>query len=113
MEEKKVVLTDSLVKAASWTHNNNVNKLGYTLVIGKTCNLPGLIIGNVASESVSDTEAMQKDMEMILETATEFRDRDMCLKLKDCQKVWIREYQHQGPYIEGDKAWYQYHNSNA
>ena len=39
MEEKKVVLTDSLVKAAVWTHNTNIDKLGYTplqLVTGKS-----------------------------------------------------------------------------
>ena len=30
MEDKRVALTDSLVKAAEWTHNMNVNKLGYT-----------------------------------------------------------------------------------
>ena len=28
MEEKKVMLNDSLVKAASWTHNINMNILG-------------------------------------------------------------------------------------
>ena len=30
MEEKKVALTDSFVKEVYWTHNTNVNKLGYT-----------------------------------------------------------------------------------
>ena len=49
MEEKKIGLNDSLVKAASWTHNTKVNKLGYThlqLVTGKYCHLPRLIMGN-------------------------------------------------------------------
>ena len=44
MEEKKVVLTDSLVKVASLTHNTNVNKLGYTplqLMTWKSYNLAG------------------------------------------------------------------------
>jgi len=30
MEEKKISMTNSVVKAASWMHNTNVNKLGYT-----------------------------------------------------------------------------------
>lgn len=30
MEEKKTALMESLVKAAAWTHNSSVNKLGYT-----------------------------------------------------------------------------------
>ena len=38
MEDRKTPLTDSLVKAASWTHNTSVNKLGFSplqLVTGK------------------------------------------------------------------------------
>ena len=48
MEEKKVALTDSLVKATSWTHNTNINKIRYTplqLATRKSCNLPGIIMG--------------------------------------------------------------------
>ena len=30
MEENKVALSDSLVKAAAWTHNTSVNRLGYS-----------------------------------------------------------------------------------
>ena len=29
LEEKKIALNDSLVKAAAWTHNTSINKLGY------------------------------------------------------------------------------------
>ena len=65
-------------------------------------------MGNVASESVSDTEVVQNVMERILKTTAEFREAEMHLKLKDCQKVRVREYQHQGPYVEGDKIWYQH-----
>ena len=55
MEEKKVAQTDLLIKVAVWTHNTNVNKLGYTplqLLIGKSCNLLGLTMDNKAMESV-------------------------------------------------------------
>ena len=30
LEEKKMALNDSLIKAAAWTYNTSVNKLGYT-----------------------------------------------------------------------------------
>ena len=33
MEDKKIQLMDSLVKAAAWTHNTKVNKLGAHLYI--------------------------------------------------------------------------------
>ena len=58
MEEKRVQLTDSLVKAAAWTHNTLVNKLGFSplqLVTGKAVAIPGLSAGNVASESMMDS----------------------------------------------------------
>ena len=45
MEEKKRALTKSLVKAAAWTHNTSVNKLGYSplqLVTGKSVLCLGL-----------------------------------------------------------------------
>ena len=114
MEEKKVMLNDTLVKAASWAHNTNINKLGYLQrVTGKSCNLPGLILGSEASQSVSDTEAVQKVMERILKTTAEFREADMWMKLKDCQGVRVRQYQHQGPYILGDRDWYRHQDSNA
>ena len=62
MEEKKTALTDSLVKAAAWTHNSSINKLGYTplqLVTGKSVNLPGLVMRNQSTESLTDCEAVQ------------------------------------------------------
>ena len=34
-------------------------------------------------------------------------------KLKECQDVWIQEYQHNEEYIEGDKVWFQPLNGNA
>ena len=63
MEEKKVLLTDSLVKTPSWTHNTNINKHGYTplqLVTRKFYNILGFTMGYITLESVSDTETMQK-----------------------------------------------------
>ena len=90
MEDEMVVPTDSIVKARAWTYNMNVNKLGYTplqLVTEKSCNLPGHTIGNEASESVSETEAVQRVMERILRIQAEFREAEMRMKQKDCQGV--------------------------
>ena len=61
MEEKKTALTDSLVKAAAWTHNTITNKHGYfllQLITGKSVTLPGLTSGNAAMESMTDYEAV-------------------------------------------------------
>ena len=71
LEEKKTALNDSLIKAAAWTHNTSVNKLGYTtlqLVTGKAVTLPSLTTGNIATESLTDSEAVQRTMELLAKT---------------------------------------------
>ena len=63
------------MKAAAWTHNTSVNKLGYTplqLVTGKAVSLPGLTTGNVATESMTDSEAVQQTLELLTKTTSEF-----------------------------------------
>ena len=61
MEEHKTPLTDSLVKAAAWTHNTSMNKLGYLplqLVTGQAVMIPGLTTGNEVTESMTDSEVV-------------------------------------------------------
>ena len=61
MEEEKVALSDSLIKAAAWTHNTSINKFGYSLlqlVTGKAMTVPGLTTGNIATESMTNSEAV-------------------------------------------------------
>ena len=69
MHEYKTPLTDSLVKAAAWTNNTLVNKLGYSplqLVTGQAVQIPGLTTGNEATESMTDTEAVRRTMENLM-----------------------------------------------
>ena len=90
MEQHKTPLTDSLVKAAAWIHNTSVNKLGYSplqLVTGQVVTIPGLTTGNVATESVTDSEAVRRTMENLMRITSEFQESDMSRKLKECQYV--------------------------
>merc|ERR1712177_128865 len=105
-----------LVKTAAWTHNTNVNKVGFSplqLVTGKAVNIPGLTMGNEGSESLTDAEAVNRIMETRLKVTQEFREAETRKKLKDCQKIPVRSYQHQGDYIAGDKIWFQHNEGNA
>ena len=89
-EEKKVRLSNYLVMVASWTHNTSVNKLGYSplqLVTGKAVTLPGLTICNIATESMSDSEVVQRTLENLTKIVAEFREADMRWKLKECQEI--------------------------
>ena len=106
LEEKKTALNDSLVKAAAWTHNTSIDKLGYTplqLVTGKAVTLPGLTTGNKATESSTDIEAVQKTMELLGKTTSKFREADMRKKLNECQGLRTQAYQHMRDYVEGIK----------
>ena len=57
-EDRKITLQEA-VDMAAWTHNSNVNKLGFTpeqLVMGKNIVFPGISTGNTATESMYDDE---------------------------------------------------------
>ena len=46
----------------------------------------------------------KKKMQILTKTLMEFREADMRKKLKNCERVKVMAYQHQGPYKEGDKV---------
>ena len=48
-----------------------------------------------------------------MKITSEFRESDMRKKLKDCQSLRVRDYQHRRNYVEGDKVWFQPLNGNA
>ena len=105
-----------MVKLAAWTHNTSVNKLGYTplqLVTDKSVTLPGLTTRNESTEIMTDCDAVQRTMENLNRTVSEFREADMKRKLKECQGILTQAYQHLGGYMEGDKVWYQPLNGNS
>ena len=56
---------------------------------------------------VADPEVVKTIMETLTKMITEFIETDMRKKLKEYQRAIIIAYQHQGPYLEGDKVWYQ------
>ena len=108
MEDKKTPLTDALVKAAVWTHNNSVNILGYSplqLVTVKAVTIPGLTMENEVTESLTDSEVVQHTLETMTKTVLEFCEAVMRKKLRECQQARMISYQHIGDYKEGDKVW--------
>ena len=112
----KMKLTDDVVNAAAWTHNTNINKLGFSplqLATGKAVSIPGLTMGNIATESVSDAECVRRIMERLSKIISEFREVDMKRKLNDCQRLRVMQYQRRRPFIQGDRVWYQQKDSNA
>ena len=112
----KVQLTNDLVKSASWVHNTNVNRLGYSplqIATGKSVTIPGLTTGTLASESVTEAEAVRNVMDRMRKMVEEFRTIEMKHKLEDSLKLNTYKYQHQKPYKTGDQVWYQSKDSSA
>ena len=67
----------------------------------------------MATESLTDSEAVQRTMEQLAKTTQEFREADMRRKLKECQGLRTQAYQHMRDYVEGDRVWYQPLNGNS
>merc|ERR1711873_16503 len=52
-------------------------------------------------------------METIHKVTREFREAETKVKLKECQGIRTRSYQHQDNYVQGDKVWFQYKDGLA
>ena len=64
---------------AAWTHNTNVNFLGYsplTLVTGKSVILLGVTVGDLATESMYDSEAVRKIIDQHVLGTRKFREAE-------------------------------------
>ena len=77
-EDKKIVLQEAVTMSA-WTHNTNVNVLGYSplqLMTGKSIVLPGLTTGDAATDSLYDDETVRKIMERHYDLMRKFREAE-------------------------------------
>ena len=102
----------SLLKAvdlATWTHNTNVNVLGYEpmrLVTGKSANIPGISVSNKATESYFDSEAVQKIMERHQDFIKKFREVEYTEKIRKAAQS-RSSIMNNIFYKEGDEVFYQ------
>ena len=66
MDEDKKISLEEAVEMASWTHNTNVNVLEFQplqLVTGKSIMIPGLTMGDLATDSMYDDQMIRNIME--------------------------------------------------
>merc|ERR1712105_546205 len=116
MEEDKKIMLQEATTMAAWTHNTNVNTLGYSplqLMTGKSIVLPGITSGNMATESLYDDESIRQIMERHQEMTKEFRQAEFTKKLRKAKDTRSKGYEdtilkdgdivfHQN---KGKKAW--------
>ena len=83
------------------------------MVTGKAVTLPCFTTGNVVTESMSDSKAVQRTLKNLTRIVAEFRKANMRRKLKEYQGVQVQSYQHLYNYIDGDLVCYQPLNRNS
>ena len=96
MDEDKKVSLEEAVDLASWTHNTNVNVLGFQplqLVIGKSVMMPGLTMGEMATDSLYDDEMIRNIMEHHYIMMKEFRELEFSKKLRRASKTRMKGYE--------------------
>ena len=87
--------------------------LHYTFYDWKISNFAQTYYWIEATENMTECEAVQRAMENLTKTISEFREADKKKKLKECQGIRVQAYQHLDNYVERDKVWYQPMNSNS
>ena len=115
MEEDKKVGLGEAVDMASWMHNTNVNVLGFQplqLMTGKSVMIPGLTMGNIATDSVCDDEMVRNIMERHYLMMKEFRMLEFSKKLRKANKTRMKGYE-DIKIDTGDLVFYQYEDKKA
>ena len=115
LEADKKIDLKMAVNMAAWTHNTNVNILGYEpmrLVTGKSVIFPGISTGNLATESLFDSEAVSKIMERHHEITKKFREEEYENKLIKASEVRKGSFNDM-KYEEGDLVFYQEKNNKS
>ena len=95
-DEVKKIGPGEAVDMASWVHNPIVNVLGFQplpLVTGKSLMIPGLTMGDMATDSLYDDEMIRKILEHYHIMMKEFRELEYSMKLKGAIKTRIKGYE--------------------
>ena len=93
MAEDKKILLQEAVNMAAWTHNTNVNVLGYTplqLVTSKSIVFPGLSTGTIVTDSLYDDELVRTIMERHYKIRTEFGEVEFSRKLNKVKESRLK-----------------------
>merc|ERR1712173_512868 len=96
MEEDKKLRLQTAVNMASWTHNTNLNVLGFSplqLATREIIVLPGLNNSNVTTDSKYDDEALRKIMEQNYGIINKFRELEFSKKFKRASETRSRGYE--------------------
>ena len=115
LEDNPKTSLQTAVNLASWTHNTNINKLGYSplhLVTGNSIIFPGIVTENISTDSLSENESIRRIIERHPKVTEEFRKAEYLNKLKQGSNTRVKSFNH-ATYKEGDKVFYQNKNNKG
>lgn len=110
LDDDSSLSLEDAVSAASWCHNVCVTKNGFSplqLLTGRAIVLPGVLDGNLATESfISESDAVRTHIELIKKAQEIFRKKEYGDKLKLAEKTRISCFNNI-IYKKGDRVFYQ------
>ena len=95
METDKTLSLQEAVNIAAWSHNTNVNELGYSpmqLQLGKAVTLPGFTEGNIVTDSKFDNELVEKLITNTKNAIKNFCTENYCQKITEAAATRVPKY---------------------
>ena len=109
MEEDHKISLSTAVAMASWTHNTNINHLGFSplqLVTGKSITIPGLTFSTPPSLSNFDSDIVKNIITNHCTMMKEYTTAEFTKKLFEVSEMRKSAY-NDVKYYPGDKVYYQ------
>ena len=103
------------VSRACWTDNTYIMLSGYdpwTLITSKSVVIPGISIGNIATESRFQDEAVRETIENRFEIAKQFREIEFGSKIDKAMSTRMKGFENM-VIQKGDMVFYQTNNEKA
>ena len=115
LEEDRKISLPTAVAMAGWTHNTNINYLGYSplqLVTGKSIVIPGVTFETPSSAGNFDADIVRSIITnhcSMLKNYTSAEFRKKLMEVSDMRRAAYNEIR----YSPGDKVYYQDHEDKA
>ena len=109
METDKTLTLQEAVNIAAWSHNTNVNKLGYSpmqLQLGKAITLPGFTEGSIVTDSNFDNELVEKLISNTKNAIKNFNVENFKTKITEAAATKVPRYKGR-IYRKGEEVYIQ------
>ena len=95
MDTDKTLTLQEAVNIAAWSHNTNVNRLGYSpmqLQLGKAVSLPGFTEGSIVTDSKFENELVEKLISNTKNAIKNFKIQNFQQKISEAVATRVPRY---------------------